>query len=170
MSLILKLLNKRQKILIVFGTRPEAIKMAPLIHGLKRFPEDFEVLVCVTAQHREMLDQALSFFDIEPDIDLDLMRSNQSVGVFIASALSALSDSILTHSPDLLLVHGDTSTALAASMAGFFAGVPIGHVEAGLRTYRLREPFPEEYNRQVISKSANLNFAPTETNRQNLLS
>lgn len=164
------MLNKRQKILIVFGTRPEAIKMAPLIHGLKRFPEDFEVLVCVTAQHREMLDQALSFFDIEPDIDLDLMKSNQSVGVFIASALSALSDSILTHSPDLLLVHGDTSTALAASMAGFFAGVPIGHVEAGLRTYRLREPFPEEYNRQVISKSANLNFAPTETNRQNLLS
>ena len=164
-----KLPNKRQKILIVFGTRPEAIKMAPLIHGLKKLPEEFEVIVCVTAQHRQMLDQALSFFGIEPDIDLNLMKPGQTVSGLLASALSAISEVIISYHPDILLVHGDTSTTLAASMAGFFAGVPIGHVEAGLRTYRMMEPFPEEFNRQVVSKMARWNFAPTEGNRQNLL-
>lgn len=161
--------NKRQKILIVFGTRPEAIKMAPLVHALKKLPQEFEVLVCVTAQHREMLDQALSFFRITPDIDLNLMKSGQSIGGLVAGALTAISEVIATNRPDVLLVHGDTSTTLAASMAGFFAGVPIGHVEAGLRTYRITEPFPEEFNRQVASKVSRWNFAPTEGNRQNLL-
>jgi UDP-N-acetylglucosamine 2-epimerase (non-hydrolysing) len=161
--------NKRQKILIVFGTRPEAIKMAPLVHALKKLPEEFEVIVCVTAQHRQMLDQALSFFGIKPDIDLNLMKSGQSVNALLASALSAISEVIASCRPDVLLVHGDTSTTLAASMTGFFAGVPVGHVEAGLRTYRMMEPFPEEFNRQVVSKIARWNFAPTEGNRQNLL-
>jgi UDP-N-acetylglucosamine 2-epimerase (non-hydrolysing) len=161
--------NKRQKILIVFGTRPEAIKMAPLVHALKKLPEEFEVLVCVTAQHREMLDQALSFFRITPDIDLNLMKSGQSISSLVAAALAAISEVIVINRPDVLLVHGDTSTTLAASMAGFFAGVPIGHVEAGLRTYRITEPFPEEFNRQVASKVSRWNFAPTEGNRQNLL-
>ncbi len=161
--------NKRQKILIVFGTRPEAIKMAPLVHALKKLPEEFEVLVCVTAQHREMLDQALSFFGITPDIDLNLMKSGQSISSLVAAALAAISEVIAINRPDVLLVHGDTSTTLAASMAGFFAGVPIGHVEAGLRTYRITEPFPEEFNRQVVSKVSRWNFAPTEGNRQNLL-
>jgi UDP-N-acetylglucosamine 2-epimerase (non-hydrolysing) len=161
--------NKRQKILIVFGTRPEAIKMAPLVHALKKLPEEFEVLVCVTAQHREMLDQALSFFRITPDIDLNLMKSGQSISSLVAAALAAISEVIAINRPDVLLVHGDTSTTLAASMAGFFAGVPIGHVEAGLRTYRITEPFPEEFNRQVASKVSRWNFAPTEGNRQNLL-
>jgi UDP-N-acetylglucosamine 2-epimerase (non-hydrolysing) len=164
-----KLPNKRQKILIVFGTRPEAIKMAPLIHGLKKLPEEFEVIVCVTAQHRQMLDQALCFFGIEPDIDLNLMKPGQTVSGLLASALSAISEVITSYQPDILLVHGDTSTALAASMAGFFAEMPVGHVEAGLRTYRMMEPFPEEFNRQVVSKMARWNFAPTESNRQNLL-
>lgn len=161
--------NKRQKILIVFGTRPEAIKMAPLVHALKKLPEEFEVIVCVTAQHRQMLDQALDFFGIKPDIDLNLMKSGQTVGALLASALSAISEVIGSCNPDILLVHGDTGTTLAASMAGFFAGVPVGHVEAGLRTYRMMEPFPEEFNRQVVSKVAQWNFAPTEGNRQNLL-
>lgn len=161
--------NKRQKILIVFGTRPEAIKMAPLIHRLKELPNEFEVTVCITAQHREMLDQALSFFDIKPDIDLDLMKPGQTVSALVASVLSAVAELIASDRPDCLLVHGDTSTTLAAAMAGFFAGVPVGHIEAGLRTYRMMEPFPEEFNRQVVSKVAQWNFAPTEGNRQNLL-
>ncbi len=143
--------------------------MAPLVHALKKFPEEFEVLVCVTAQHREMLDQALSFFGITPDIDLDLMKSGQTISSLVAAALAAISDVIAVNKPDILLVHGDTSTTLAASMAGFFAGVPIGHIEAGLRTHRITEPFPEEFNRQVVSRVAQWNFAPTEGNRQNLL-
>ena len=143
--------------------------MAPLVHALKMLPGEFEVLVCVTAQHREMLDQALSFFGITPDIDLNLMKSGQSVSGLVAVALAAISEVIAVNKPDVLLVHGDTSTTLAASMAGFFAGVPIGHVEAGLRTNRIMEPFPEEFNRQVVSKVSQWNFAPTEGNRQNLL-
>ena len=143
--------------------------MAPLVHALKKLPEEFEVIVCVTAQHRQMLDQALSFFGVKPDIDLNLMKSEQTVSALLASALSAISEVITSCRPDVLLVHGDTSTTLAASVAGFFSGVPVGHVEAGLRTYRMTEPFPEEFNRQVVSKIARWNFAPTEGNRQNLL-
>lgn len=143
--------------------------MAPLIHALKKHPKQFQTIVCVTAQHREMLDQALSFFDIKPDIDLNLMKSGQSIGGLVASALIAVTDVIAANRPDVLLVHGDTGTTLAASMAGFFAGIPIGHVEAGLRTHRMMEPFPEEFNRQVVSKASRWNFAPTEGNRQNLL-
>lgn len=143
--------------------------MAPLVHALKKLPEEFEVLLCVTAQHREMLDQALSFFGITPDIDMNLMKSGQSISSLVAAVLAGISEVIAVNKPDALLVHGDTSTTLAASMAGFFAGVPIGHVEAGLRTHRIMEPFPEEFNRQVVSKVSRWNFAPTEGNRQNLL-
>ncbi len=143
--------------------------MAPLIHDLKKLPNEFEVVVCVTAQHRQMLDQALSFFGIVPDIDLNLMKSGQTISDLVASSLTSLARVIAEIRPDVLLVHGDTSTTLAASLAGFFAGVPVGHVEAGLRTYRMMEPFPEEFNRQVVSKIARWNFAPTEGNRQNLL-
>lgn len=143
--------------------------MAPLINGLKKHSDEFEVIVCVTAQHREMLDQTLSFFGIKPDIHLNLMKSGQSISGLIASALVAVSEVIAKNKPDALLVHGDTGTTLAASMAGFFAGIPIGHIEAGLRTNRMAEPFPEEFNRQVVSKVTRWNFAPTESNRQNLL-
>lgn len=143
--------------------------MAPLINGLKRYSDQFEVIVCVTAQHREMLDQTLSFFGIEPDVDLNLMKLGQSISDLVASALVAVSEVIAKNKPDALLVHGDTGTTLAASMAGFFAGIPIGHIEAGLRTNRMMEPFPEEFNRQVVSKVAKWNFVPTESNRQNLL-
>ena len=143
--------------------------MAPLINGLKGYSDQFEVIVCVTAQHREMLDQTLSFFGIKPDIDLNLMKSSQSISNLVASALAAVSEVIAINRPDALLVHGDTGTTLAASMAGFFAGIPVGHIEAGLRTNRMMEPFPEEFNRQVVSKVARWNFAPTESNRQNLL-
>lgn len=143
--------------------------MAPLINGLKKHSDEFEVIVCVTAQHREMLDQTLTFFGIKPDIDLNLMKSGQSISGLIASALVAVSEVIAKNKPDALLVHGDTGTTLAASMAGFFAGIPIGHIEAGLRTNRMTEPFPEEFNRQVVSKVTRWNFAPTESNRQNLL-
>ncbi len=143
--------------------------MAPLIHDLKKLPNEFEAVVCVTAQHRQMLDQALSFFGIVPDIDLNLMKSGQTISDLVASSLTSLARVIAEIRPDVLLVHGDTSTTLAASLAGFFAGVPLGHVEAGLRTYRMMEPFPEEFNRQVVSKIARWNFAPTEGNRQNLL-
>ncbi len=161
--------TKRQKILIVIGTRPEAIKMAPLIHELRLSPQNFAITVCVTGQHRQMLDPALQFFEIEPDIDLNLMKVNQGLAELISRALASLSEVVSLNKPDIILVHGDTSTTLAASMASFFSGIPIGHIEAGLRTYRIAEPFPEEFNRQVVSKIAHLNFAPTEQNRQNLL-
>ena len=161
--------NLIKKIMLVFGTRPEAIKMAPLIDALKQYPNEFEVLVCITAQHREMLDQVLSIFKIQPDIDLNLMKVGQDLPSLFAAVLSGMHTVLLQHRPDMVLVHGDTSTTLATAMAAFFNGTPIGHVEAGLRTYRIAEPFPEEFNRQVVSKIARWNFAPTEGNRQNLL-
>ncbi len=159
----------KKKIMLVFGTRPEAIKMAPLYHALKASPEQFETQVCVTAQHRQMLDQVLRVFEITPDIDLNLMKAGQDLYDVTASVLLGMRDVFRQHKPDALLVHGDTTTSLAAAMAGFYAGVPVGHVEAGLRTHDVYAPFPEEFNRQVASKVTRWHFAPTEFSQQNLL-
>lgn len=159
----------RKKIMLVFGTRPEAIKMAPLYHALKAMPCVFDTCLCVTGQHRQMLDQVLQVFGITPDVDLDLMKAGQDLFDVTASVLVAMRDVLREHRPDALLVHGDTSTTLAASMAGFYLNVPVGHVEAGLRTHDLRAPFPEEFNRQVVSKLARWHFAPTGLSRDNLL-
>ena len=158
-----------KKIMLVFGTRPEAIKMAPLYHALKACPEQFETQVCVTAQHRQMLDQVLRVFEITPDIDLNLMKAGQDLYDVTASVLLGMRDVLRQYKPDALLVHGDTTTSLAAAMAGFYAGVPVGHVEAGLRTHDVYAPFPEEFNRQVVSKVTRWHFAPTEFSQQNLL-
>jgi UDP-N-acetylglucosamine 2-epimerase (non-hydrolysing) len=156
------------KILIVFGTRPEAIKMAPLVHAFKANPA-FETIVCVTAQHRQMLDQVLNIFEITPDIDLNLMRAGQDLFDVTSAVLLGMREVLKTHQPDAVLVHGDTTTAYAAATAAFYAGIPVGHVEAGLRTHNILSPFPEEFNRQVVSKIAKWHFAPTESSRQNLL-
>ena len=142
----------KKKVMLVFGTRPEAIKMAPLCHALRAESDTFETLVCVTAQHRQMLDQVLKVFEITPDIDLNLMKPGQDLFDVTASVLLGMREVLREHKPDLLLVHGDTTTTLATAMAGFYAGVPVGHVEAGLRTHDLYAPFPEEFNRQVASK------------------
>lgn len=158
-----------KRIMLVFGTRPEAIKMAPLYHALKACPEQFETQVCVTAQHRQMLDQVLRVFEITPDIDLNLMKAGQDLYDVTASVLLGMRDVLRQHKPNALLVHGDTTTSLAAAMAGFYAGVPVGHVEAGLRTHDVFAPFPEEFNRQVASKVTRWHFAPTEFSQQNLL-
>ena len=160
---------KKKKIMLVFGTRPEAIKMAPLYHALKVLPGEFETQLCVTAQHRQMLDQVLNVFEITPDIDLNLMRPGQDLFDVTTGVLHGMRDVLQTHKPDALLVHGDTSTTLAAAMAAFYLGVPVGHVEAGLRTHDLQAPFPEEFNRQVASKLTKWHFAPTDFSRQNLL-
>lgn len=162
-------MNRKKKVMLVFGTRPEAIKMAPLYHALRRHGDDFETLVCVTAQHRQMLDQVLQTFDITPDIDLNLMKPGQDLFDVTAAVLLGMRDVIQRERPDVLLVHGDTTTTLATAMAGFYAGVPVGHVEAGLRTHDLFAPFPEEFNRQVAGKVARWHFAPTAVSRQNLL-
>lgn len=156
------------KILIVFGTRPEAIKMAPVVHACRSHPE-IQTTVCVTAQHRQMLDQVMNIFDIQADIDLDLMRSGQDLYDVTSAVMLGMRDVIAKTQPDIVLVHGDTTTAFATATAAFYAGVPIGHVEAGLRTYDIQAPFPEEFNRQVISKIARLHFAPTESSKNNLV-
>jgi UDP-N-acetylglucosamine 2-epimerase (non-hydrolysing) len=163
------ILKKKIKIMLVFGTRPEAIKMAPLYHALKAYPDEFDTLVCVTAQHRQMLDQVLKVFEITPDIDLNLMKHGQDLFDITASTLLGMRDVLRIHKPVALLVHGDTTTTLAASMAGFYQGVPVGHVEAGLRTHNVFAPFPEEFNRQVATRVTRWHFAPTESSRQNLI-
>ncbi|MFC5461621.1 non-hydrolyzing UDP-N-acetylglucosamine 2-epimerase [Massilia niabensis] len=155
--------------MLVFGTRPEAIKMAPLYYALKNCPDEFETLVCVTAQHRQMLDQVLQVFGITPDIDLNLMKAGQDLFDVTASVLTGMRDVLKEYKPAALLVHGDTTTTLASAMAGFYGGVPVGHVEAGLRTHDLHAPFPEELNRQVASKVTRWHFAPTAFSKQNLL-
>jgi UDP-N-acetylglucosamine 2-epimerase (non-hydrolysing) len=159
-----------KKILVVFGTRPEAIKLAPLILALKSLEHEFEVIVCVTGQHREMLDQVLEVFNIKPNIDLCLMSSNQGLPNLTSSMLVAVGEVIKDVNPELVLVHGDTTTTFATAVACFYSGTPLGHIEAGLRTRDLSAPFPEEFNRQVVSKLADFHFAPTETCRNNLLS
>ena len=142
--------------------------MAPLVHAFKAMPDQFDIRVCVTAQHRKMLDQVLEIFEIEPDIDLNLMKPRQDLFDVTSSVLLAMRNVFVEQQPDAVLVHGDTTTALAAAMAGFYAGVPVGHIEAGLRTHDLYAPFPEEFNRQVVAKIARWHFAPTDLSRQNL--
>ena len=152
----------------VFGTRPEAIKMAPLVNELKA-NDKIEAIVCVTAQHREMLDQVLDTFSITPDYDLNIMKSRQGLAEITSNALIGLDKIIKEVKPDIILVHGDTTTTLAGSLAAFYNGVKVGHVEAGLRTYNKLSPFPEEANRQMTGLIADLHFAPTEDSKQNLL-
>ncbi len=155
-----------KKVLIVFGTRPEAIKMVTVIKELKLF---FDVKVCVTAQHRDMLDQVLNLFEIIPDYDLDLMSPNQDLFDITVSVLQGIKKILFIAKPDIVLVHGDTTTTMAASLAAFYLQIPVGHVEAGLRTYNIYSPFPEEVNRQFTSLVTKFHFAPTEKARQNLL-
>ncbi|MCF8378566.1 MAG: UDP-N-acetylglucosamine 2-epimerase (non-hydrolyzing) [Bacteroidales bacterium] len=157
------------KILIVFGTRPEAIKMAPVIMELQKYPELFEVLVCVTGQHREMLDQVLRIFEIEPNYDLNIMKKGQSLNVIIAKVMEGLREILLKETPNMVLVHGDTITSTAAAMASFYERIPVGHIEAGLRTNDIYSPWPEEMNRQMTSRIATLHFAPTVLSRDNLI-
>lgn len=157
------------KVMLVFGTRPEAIKMVPVVQALKARPDQFEVQVCVTAQHREMLDQVLALFDIQPDFDLDLMRPGQSLGSLTSRALIGLEEVFQAQKPDIVLVHGDTTTTFTASLAAFYQQIPVGHVEAGLRTHNIYSPWPEEFNRRVTGIVANYHFAPTEKSQQNLL-
>lgn len=156
------------KILSVIGTRPEAIKMAPLLSSMM-LDSEIKLTICSTGQHRHMLDQVLSLFKISPDIDLNIMLPGQDLFDVTSAVLLGLRRVLLDHSPDLVLVHGDTSTAMTAAMASFYMGVPVGHVEAGLRTNNLRAPFPEEFNRQVISRIAQLHFCPTMLSRKNLI-
>ena len=157
-------------ILFVFGTRPEAIKMAPILQLISQKNPNFKTKVCVTAQHREMLDQILDLFQITPDFDLDIMKEKQELIGLSAKILVGMRDIYASLSPDAVIVHGDTTTALISAQAAFFSGIPVGHVEAGLRTYDLQAPFPEEFNRQIISKFANWHFAPTLNSKNNLLS
>jgi UDP-N-acetylglucosamine 2-epimerase (non-hydrolysing) len=158
-----------KKILLVFGTRPEAIKMAPLVKEFQKHTSDFETRVCVTAQHRQMLDQVLEFFDIRPDYDLDLMKPNQTLNGIWADILVGMKPILDEWKPDWVLVHGDTATSTAAALASYFAGCGVGHVEAGLRTFDKWAPFPEEMNRLLTGRLADIHFSPTPQSRLNLL-
>ena len=158
-----------KKILLVFGTRPEAIKMAPLVKALQKDTEHFETRVCVTAQHRQMLDQVLEVFGITPEYDLNIMAPNQDLYDITAKVLLGLREVLKDFRPDTVLVHGDTTTSMAASLAAFYMQIPVGHVEAGLRTYNMLSPSPEEMNRQVTDRICTYYFAPTEQSRANLL-
>ena len=157
-----------KKILVVFGTRPEAIKMAPLVKKLSTIPE-FETKVCVTAQHRQMLDQVLELFDIAPDYDLDIMKRDQNLVDITKNVLSGINDVLLDFAPDIVLVHGDTTTAAVTSLAAFYNKIKVAHIEAGLRTNNLYSPYPEEANRQIIGVLANYHFAPTRIAMENLI-
>lgn len=155
--------------MLVFGTRPEAIKMAPLVKELQRHPDRYKTIVCVTGQHRQMLDQVLQLFEITPDYDLNIMKQGQDLYDVTSRILTGMRDVFATERPDLLLVHGDTSTSTAAALSAFYAQIPVGHVEAGLRTYDIYSPWPEEMNRQITGRIATLHFSPTTTSRDNLL-
>ena len=159
---------KNIKVMTVFGTRPEAIKMAPLVHALEQ-NEHTESIVCVTAQHRQMLDQVLDIFNIKPDYDLDIMEQRQTLATITEKSLHGLDAVLEEAKPDIVLVHGDTSTTFAGALAAFYHKIPVGHVEAGLRTYDKYSPFPEEMNRKLVGQIADLHFAPTARNRDNLV-
>lgn len=154
--------------MLVFGTRPEAIKMCPLVKEFQKYPDDFETVVCVTGQHREMLDQVLDIFDVTPDFDLDIMKQGQDLYDVTARVLLGMRDVFKESRPDIVLVHGDTTTSMAAAMAAFYQQIPVGHVEAGLRTRNLQSPWPEEMNRQVTGRIADFNFSPTPLSERNL--
>ena len=158
-----------KKIMLVFGTRPEAIKMAPLFHELIKYPKTFETLICVTAQHRALLDQVLDIFEINPDFDLNVMTPNQDLSELTSSILLKMKAVLLAEKPDIILVHGDTTTTFATALAAFYIGIPIGHIEAGMRTGNISNPFPEEFNRQIVGRIAKWHFAPTDKCKNNLL-
>lgn len=158
-----------KKIMLVFGTRPEAIKMAPLVKEFQKRKDTFETIVCVTGQHREMLDQVLRIFDIRPDYDLNIMKQGQDLYDVTARVLVGMRDVLDEAKPDVVLVHGDTTTSTAAALAAFYRQIPVGHVEAGLRTHNIYSPWPEEMNRQLTGRIATYNFAPTALSRENLL-
>lgn len=158
-----------KKVLLVFGTRPEAIKMAPLVKCFMEHHEEFETQVCVTGQHREMLDQVLGLFDIAPDYDLNIMKQGQDLYDVTSRVLVGMRDVLKEARPDIVLVHGDTTTSMAAALAAFYQQIPVGHVEAGLRTCNIYSPWPEEMNRQITGRIASYNFSPTELSRRNLL-
>lgn len=155
--------------MLVFGTRPEAIKMAPLVKEFQKYPRQFQTIICVTGQHREMLDQVLHLFDIEPDYDLDIMKQGQDLYDVTARVLIGMRDVLVKIKPDVVLVHGDTTTSTASALAAFYQQIPVGHVEAGLRTHNIYSPWPEEMNRLITSRIATYNFAPTQLSKQNLL-
>lgn len=159
-----------KKIMLVFGTRPEAIKMAPLVKEFQKNSEKFKTIVCVTGQHREMLDQVLNLFEIKPDFDLNIMKQGQDLYDVTSRVLIGMRDVLQQSKPDLVLVHGDTTTSTAAALAAFYQQIPVGHVEAGLRTHNIYSPWPEEMNRLITSRIATYNFAPTPLSKQNLLS
>ena len=157
-----------KKVMLVFGTRPEAIKMCPLVKEFQKHPTEFETIVCVTGQHREMLDQVLKIFDVTPDYDLNIMKQGQDLTDVTARVLTGLRDVFKECRPDVVLVHGDTTTSTAGALAAFYAQIPVGHVEAGLRTHNLYSPWPEEMNRQVTGRIATYNFSPTPLSESNL--
>lgn len=158
-----------KKIMLVFGTRPEAIKMAPLVKEFQKHPDKFETIVCVTGQHRQMLDQVLEIFDIKPDYDLNIMKQRQDLYDVTARVLTGMRDVLDKATPDVVMVHGDTTTSTAAALAAFYKQIPVGHVEAGLRTQNIYSPWPEEMNRQITGRIATYDFAPTPLSRENLL-
>lgn len=158
-----------KKIMLVFGTRPEAIKMAPLVKEFQKHPDKFETIVCVTGQHREMLDQVLHIFEITPNFDLNIMKQGQDLYDVTARVLTGMRDVLKETHPDLVLVHGDTTTSTSAALAAFYQQIPVGHVEAGLRTHNIYSPWPEEMNRQLTGRLATYHFAPTPLSKQNLL-
>ena len=157
-----------KRIMLVFGTRPEAIKMCPLVKEFQKYPQDFETVVCVTGQHREMLDQVLEIFEVTPDYDLNIMKQGQDLYDVTSRVLLGMRDVFTECRPDIVLVHGDTTTSMAAAMAAFYQQIPVGHVEAGLRTHNMLSPWPEEMNRQVTGRIADYNFSPTALSEQNL--
>jgi len=159
----------KKKNLIIFGTRPEAIKMAPLVKAFQEYSDSFQTKVCITAQHREMLDQVLDFFEVTPDYDLDLMKPNQNLYSLTAEIINNLKSVLETFKPDYVYVHGDTTTTMAASIAAFYSGAKVCHIEAGLRTFNKRSPFPEELNRSIAGRVSDYHFAPTITSKDNLL-
>lgn len=154
--------------MLVFGTRPEAIKMCPLVKEFQKYPEDFKTIVCVTGQHREMLDQVLRIFEVSPDFDLNIMKQGQDLYDVTARVLTGMRDVLKDTQPDVVLVHGDTTTSTAAALAAFYQQIPVGHVEAGLRTHNIYSPWPEEMNRQITGRIAAFNFAPTPLSEKNL--
>ena len=154
--------------MLVFGTRPEAIKMCPLVKEFQKYPEEFETIVCVTGQHREMLDQVLTIFDVKPDFDLNIMKQGQDLYDVTARVLTGMRDVFKECRPDVVLVHGDTTTSTAAALAAFYQQIPVGHVEAGLRTHNIYSPWPEEMNRQITGRIATYDFAPTPLSEKNL--
>ena len=158
-----------KKIMLVFGTRPEAIKMAPLVKEFQKYPDTFQTIVCVTGQHREMLDQVLKIFEIIPDYDLNIMKQGQDLYDVTARVLTGMRNVLKECQPEVVLVHGDTTTSTAAALAAFYQQIPVGHVEAGLRTHNIYSPWPEEMNRQLTGRIATYHFAPTPLSRQNLL-